>query len=47
MTRRPSADRPAPTLNRLSEAERDEIVATCNTPEFASLPPSQIVPQAG
>ena len=42
--RRPSADRPAPT-NRLSEAERDEIVATCNAPEFASLPPSQIVPQ--
>jgi len=42
--RRPSADRPAPT-NRLSEAERDEIVATCNTPEFASLPPSQIVPR--
>ncbi len=42
--RRPSADRPSPT-NRLSEAERDEIIATCNTPEFASLPPSQIVPR--
>ncbi|CUH40986.1 putative transposase OrfB [Jannaschia seosinensis] len=42
--RRPSADRPAPT-NRLSEAERDKIVATCNAPEFASLPPSQIVPR--
>jgi len=41
--RRPDAARPAPR-NKLSEAERDEIVATCNAPEFASLPPSQIVP---
>lgn len=31
--------------NRLTEAERDRIVATCNTPESASLPPSQIVPK--
>lgn len=37
--RRPSAERPAPA-NRLSEVERDRIVATCNAPEFASLPPS-------
>lgn len=42
--RRPDAVRPTPR-NKLSEAERDEIVATCNAPEFASLPPSQIVPR--
>ena len=42
--RRPSADRPTPA-NKLSEEERDRIVATCNAPEFASLPPSQIVPR--
>lgn len=42
--RRPSAERPTPA-NKLSEEERDEIVATCNAPEFASLPPSQIVPR--
>ncbi len=41
---RPTAVRPAPA-NRLSEAERDRIVATCNAPEFASLPPGQIVPR--
>jgi len=41
---RPDAVRPVPS-NRLTEAERDEIVATCNAPEFASLPPSQIVPR--
>ena len=42
--RRPDAARPVPQ-NKLSEAERDQIVATCNAPEFASLPPSQIVPR--
>jgi transposase InsO family protein len=42
--RRPSVERPAPA-NRLSDEERDLIVATCNAPEFASLPPSQIVPR--
>ena len=42
--RRPSANRPAPA-NKLTEEERDCIVATCATPEFASLPPSQIVPR--
>jgi putative transposase len=42
--RRPTAERPVPA-NRLTEAERDRIVATCNTSEFASLPPSQIVPR--
>jgi len=30
---------------KLSEEERDRIVAVCNAPEFASLPPSQIVPR--
>jgi transposase InsO family protein len=42
--RRPDATRPVP-CNALSAAERDEIVATCTAPEFASLPPSQIVPR--
>lgn len=42
--RRPFADRPKP-VSKLSEEERDRIVATCNAPEFASLPPSQIVPR--
>jgi putative transposase len=42
--RRPFADRPAP-VNRLSEEEHDRIVAICASPEFASLPPSQIVPR--
>ena len=41
---RPTADRPVPA-NRLSAAERDQIVEICASPEFASLPPSQIVPQ--
>jgi putative transposase len=30
--------------NRLSDAERAEILAVANAPEFAHLPPSQIVP---
>lgn len=41
---RPTAERPAP-FNKLDDEERDRIVATCNDPEFASLPPSQIVPR--
>lgn len=41
---RPQAIRPAPA-NRLSEAERKAIVVLCNRPEYASLPPSQIVPR--
>jgi putative transposase len=41
---RPLAERPSPA-NRLTEDERDQIVATCNAAEFASLPPSQIVPR--
>jgi putative transposase len=41
---RPGAVRPVPR-NKLSEVERDAIIATCNAPQFASLPPSQIVPR--
>ena len=40
---RPDADRPIP-FRRLSDEERKNIVDTCNRAEFASLPPSQIVP---
>lgn len=42
--RRPSAERPTPP-NALSAAERAEVLAVCNSPEHASLPPSQIVPR--
>jgi len=41
---RPEAKRPAPQ-NKLSDAEIKEIIAICNQPEYASLPPSQIVPK--
>ena len=37
---RPTAERPA-----RQPAERARIVAICASPDFASLPPSQIVPQ--
>jgi transposase InsO family protein len=30
--------------NKLSEAEREQVLALCNSDEFAHLPPSQIVP---
>lgn len=40
---RPEAVRPTP-VNALSEAEREYLVALACQPEFASLPPSQIVP---
>ena len=30
--------------HRLSEEERQRILLTCNQPEFAALPPGQIVP---
>ncbi|WP_293675292.1 helix-turn-helix domain-containing protein [Thiolapillus sp.] len=39
----PEASRPTPA-NRLSEAERQQILAVCNHPDHAHLPPSQIVP---
>lgn len=41
--KRPDTVRPAPT-NKLTEAEQAQIIAVCNLPKFASLPPSQIVP---
>lgn len=41
---RPEAARPEPR-NKLSEAERERILEICHQPEFASLPPSQIVPR--
>lgn len=41
---RPEAVRPRPS-NALSEAERAEVLAVCHRPEWASLPPAQIVPR--
>jgi transposase InsO family protein len=41
--RRTTSVRPEPA-NRLSEDERDHMLAVANSEEFASLPPSQIVP---
>jgi len=41
---RPLAQRPAPK-NKLSAEERARVLAVCNQPEYASLPPSQIVPR--
>ena len=34
-----------PPTNKLSDAERQEILAICNQPEYRSLAPSQIVPR--
>ena len=42
--RRPQATRPEPA-NKLSPEERERILAVANEPDFASLPPSQIVPK--
>ena len=41
---RPQAVRPAP-VNRLSAMEQQQIRDTCHQAEYASLPPSQIVPR--
>ena len=41
--KRPTAIRPEPP-NKLSLRERQAVVDVCNVEEFASLPPSQIVP---
>jgi putative transposase len=35
---------PRQVSHRLSEEERQRILLTCNQPEYASLPPGQIVP---
>ena len=40
---RPTATRQEPG-NTLSQAERQAVIDVCNSKEFASLPPSQIVP---
>ena len=42
--KRPEAERPTPS-NKLTEQELQAIVDICNEQEFASLPPSQIVPR--
>ena len=34
-----------PPANKLSNQEREAILAVCNQPEYQSLPPSQIVPR--
>ena len=41
---RPLVPRPEPA-NKLSAAERAAVLEACNSKEFASLPPSQIVPK--
>jgi len=41
--KRPTATRPEPG-NKLSQVERQAVIDVCNSEEFASLPPSQIVP---
>lgn len=41
---RPTAKRSAP-MNALSDDERKAIIDICNCPEYASLPPTQIVPR--
>jgi len=41
---RAAAARARTPANRLSDAERDAILAVANAPEFAHLPPTQIVP---
>ena len=41
---RPLVPRPEPA-NKLSDEERATILSLCNSEEFASLPPSQIVPK--
>jgi len=42
--KRPEAIRPVPP-SKLTEAEREQILAVCNQDEYAKLPPSQIVPK--
>lgn len=42
--KRPETERPAPS-NKLTVQERQTIIDVCNERDFASLPPSQIVPR--
>ena len=41
---RPTAQRPKPA-NKLTPEERQHVLAICHQPEYASLPPGQIVPR--
>jgi putative transposase len=41
--KRPTCSRPEPA-NKLSQQERERIIDVCNRPEYARLPPTQIVP---
>lgn len=41
---RPHAQHPSPA-NKLSAEEYQQVLTICNQPEYASLPPSQIVPK--
>jgi len=41
---RPDAERPVPA-NKLSDEERQSVLNICHQPEYASLPPGQIVPR--
>ncbi len=41
---RPLVQRPQPR-NKLSDDERAAVLSICNSTEFSSLPPSQIVPK--
>lgn len=41
--KRATAERPEPS-NKLSDEEHQRIIDICNAPEFADLPPNQIVP---
>ncbi len=43
--RRKAAAAQRTSSNKLSDDERQKILAVCNQPEFQSLPPSQIVPR--
>ena len=42
--RRPTAQRPEPA-NKLTPEEKQRVLAICHYPEYASLPPGQIVPR--
>jgi len=41
---RPEAERPPPS-HALTDEERGQIIDICNQPDYASLPPSQIIPR--
>lgn len=41
---RPTAYRPEP-INKLSMEERQQVLSICHKPEYASMPPGQIVPR--